>query len=88
MAASIKFQGYTFLGTRGGLPIKAGNTSAGLLGLSNGQFIIVDAGECVTKTLLGMDFPFEKITDIFITHLHLDHIGGLLQLMVSIDVCR
>jgi phosphoribosyl 1,2-cyclic phosphodiesterase len=53
-----------------------GNTSCVQLTLRNGDVLILDAGTGIRT--LGLDLAPEKRIHILLTHLHLDHIQGLM----------
>lgn len=53
-----------------------GNTSCVQLTLGNGDVLILDAGTGIRT--LGLDLSPEKRIHILLTHLHLDHIQGLM----------
>lgn len=65
------------LGTRGGpIPMAERAQSSNVL-IVNGAFYIVDAGEGITRRLTRAGIPIRDIDNIFITHPHSDHTGGL-----------
>jgi ribonuclease BN (tRNA processing enzyme) len=65
------------LGTRGGpIPMVGRAQSANVL-IVNGAPYIVDAGEGVTRRLTRAGVAIRDIDNIFITHPHSDHTGGL-----------
>ncbi|AXH99095.1 ribonuclease Z [Sporosarcina sp. PTS2304] len=68
-----------FLGTGAGMPSKQRNTSALILDLTdeNRENWLFDCGEATQHQLLYSTIKPKKITKIFITHLHGDHIFGL-----------
>jgi len=69
-----------FLGTGGGLP----TTSRGLPSVvikRKGELIFFDCGEGTQRQMLSAKIGFCKKTKIFISHLHGDHIFGILGLM-------
>ncbi|RCW64842.1 ribonuclease Z [Saliterribacillus persicus] len=68
-----------FLGTGSGMPSKQRNTSSVLLNLVEeiDEIWMFDCGEATQHQLLHVPIRPRKITKIFITHLHGDHIFGL-----------
>ncbi|ARK23392.1 ribonuclease Z [Sporosarcina sp. P37] len=68
-----------FLGTGAGMPSKQRNTSALVLDLTDeiNENWLFDCGEATQHQLLYSAIKPKKITKIFITHLHGDHIFGL-----------
>ena len=65
------------LGTRGGPIPMVGRAQASNVLIVNGAFYIVDAGEGVTRRLVHAGIAIRDIDNIFITHPHSDHTGGL-----------
>jgi len=65
------------LGTRGGPIPMVGRAQSSNLLIVNGAFYIVDAGEGVTRRLTRAGIAIRDIDNIFITHPHSDHTGGL-----------
>jgi len=49
--------------------------------LANNQFIMLDSGEGSIQTIPALQLPFFALSNIFITHLHSDHIGGIGQVL-------
>lgn len=74
-----------FLGTGAGMPSKTRNTSSAVLNLSaeNEGLWLFDCGEATQHQILHTSLKPRKITKIFITHLHGDHIYGLPGLISS-----
>lgn len=74
-----------FLGTGAGMPSKMRNTSAVVLNLSaEGEgYWLFDCGEATQHQILHTSLKPRKISKIFITHLHGDHIFGLPGLIGS-----
>lgn len=74
-----------FLGTGAGMPSKTRNTSSAVLNLSaeNKGLWLIDCGEATQHQILHTSLKPRKISTIFITHLHGDHIFGLPGLISS-----
>jgi len=71
------------LGTRGGpLPTVERAQSSNLL-IVNGALYIIDAGPGVTRRLTRAGITIRDIGNIFITHAHADHTGGLGELLTA-----
>lgn len=68
-----------FLGTGAGLPAKARNVSSTALKLLDelNEVWLFDCGEATQHQILKTTLKPRKISNIFITHLHGDHIFGL-----------
>ncbi|BAC13812.1 hypothetical conserved protein [Oceanobacillus iheyensis HTE831] len=68
-----------FLGTGAGLPSKTRNVSAVALNMTQeiNEVWLFDCGEATQHQILHTNLKPRKITKIFITHLHGDHIYGL-----------
>lgn len=75
----------TFLGTGAGIPAKYRNVSALALHLINkqGDIWLFDCGEATQHQILHTTLKPRKITKVFITHLHGDHIYGLPGFLAS-----
>jgi ribonuclease BN (tRNA processing enzyme) len=69
------------LGTMaGGIPNGKRSQPANLL-LSGDQTILVDAGDGAAEQLAKIGVPLTQIHTIFISHLHYDHVGGVLAIL-------
>lgn len=75
----------TFLGTGAGLPSKERHTQSTLLNLQPffNESWLFDVGEAIQHQVLHTNIKLGKITRIFITHLHGDHVFGLPGLLTS-----
>ncbi len=75
----IPFQ-LTILGTSSALPTSNRYPTAQVLNVS-GRFFLIDCGEGTQTQMRKYRISFAKINHIFITHLHGDHIFGLIGLI-------
>src|SRR5699024_1377186 len=75
----------TFLGTGAGMPSKERNVSALILNLLQeiNELWLFDCGEATQHKILRTTLKPRKISKIFISHLHGDHIFGLPGLLSS-----
>jgi ribonuclease Z len=74
----------TFLGTSAGVPTRARNVSCVALRLpQRGEAWLFDCGEGTQHQLLRSDLNISQITRIFITHMHGDHMLGLMGLLAT-----
>ena len=65
-----------FLGTAASAPTASRGTSAALL-RRGGDRLLVDCGEGTQRQLLRSDTGLVDLEDVFLTHLHADHVLGL-----------
>jgi len=65
-----------FLGTAGSAPTAARGTSATLV-RRGGDRLLVDCGEGTQRQLLRSNAGLGDLEDVFLTHLHADHVLGL-----------
>lgn len=72
----------TILGSNSAVPAHGRHPSSQLLQTGNGNFLI-DCGEGTQFQLLRYKLPIGRIRDIFITHLHGDHVFGLPPLITT-----
>src|SRR5882757_418704 len=72
------------LGTKNGPNLSVGRAQSSNLLVVNGAQYIIDAGDGVTRRLARLGTNFRNIGNIFITHAHSDHTGGLGALMTAV----
>jgi ribonuclease Z len=74
----------TFLGTSAGVPTRARNVSCVALRLEQrGEVWLFDCGEGTQHQLLRSDLNISQITRILVTHMHGDHLYGLMGLLAT-----
>lgn len=74
----------TFLGTSSGVPTRSRNVSSVALRLNQrGEIWLFDCGEGTQHQFLRSELKVSQLRRIFITHLHGDHIFGLMGLLAS-----
>ncbi|HEY9866818.1 MAG TPA: ribonuclease Z [Candidatus Obscuribacterales bacterium] len=74
----------TFLGTSSGVPTRSRNVSSIALRLpQRAEIWLFDCGEGTQHQFLRSDLKISQISRIFVTHLHGDHIFGLMGLLAS-----
>ena len=73
------------LGTGAALPARGRYPTAQLVQVSGGCYL-VDCGEGTQERLRAIGFNFQRISDIFISHLHGDHFLGLMGLISSMHL--
>ena len=83
-ASSKKGTRVITLGTKNGPFPEAGRAQSSNLLVIDGSQYIIDAGDGVTRRLARLRANFRNIDNVFITHPHSDHTGGLGALMTAI----
>ncbi|XP_038069577.1 zinc phosphodiesterase ELAC protein 2-like [Patiria miniata] len=83
---SPRYPEVVFLGTGSAMPNKERNVTGILLNLSKSQSMIMDCGEgtfCQLCRFYGdrVDDILANLQNIFVSHLHADHHGGLIQIL-------
>jgi len=75
----------TFIGTSSGKATLNRNHSSLLF--SSGKYnLLVDAGDGISRALIGNGINFNSINEILFTHLHPDHFSGLPALIVQMKM--
>lgn len=76
-----------FLGTTAGLPSKSRNVSSLALDFRQEKegFWLIDCGEATQHQILHTNIKPPKISKIFLTHLHGDHLFGIFGLLATIS---
>lgn len=72
----------TILGNSSGGPFHGRNYTAQVLRVENHYFLI-DCGEGTQQQLFRHQVPYDRFRQIFISHLHGDHVFGLIGLLTS-----
>jgi ribonuclease Z len=75
----------TILGCGSALPASGRHPTAQVIE-HNGKFLLIDCGEGTQLRLRENKVSFDKITHIFISHLHGDHYFGLAGLLSSMSL--
>ncbi len=73
-----------FLGTAASLPTKERSLVSTLL-ISNGKKFLIDCGEGVQRQFLSSGMGFRRLSKVFITHDHVDHLLGIGGLVFALD---
>lgn len=74
-----------FLGTAAALPTgDRGATALALVGDPSEPGLLIDCGDGVYRALVRAELGPDAISDLFITHAHIDHLGGLPSLIESL----
>ncbi len=73
-----------FLGTGSALPsVDRANTSLALVASPGAPITLIDCGGDPYRNMLRLGIDPARVSDIIITHAHIDHIGGLPSLIES-----
>lgn len=74
-----------FLGTSGGIPTPRRNLPAVAV-LRDGEMMLFDCGEGTQMRLMRKAVGFARLTKIFISHIHGDHLSGLPGLIMTLNL--
>jgi len=74
-----------FLGTSGGLPTPRRSLPSVAV-LREGEMILFDCGEGTQTQIMRKGLGFGRLTKIFISHLHGDHLSGLMGLLMTLTL--
>jgi ribonuclease Z len=77
----------TFLGTSSAAPTK-GRGLPSIAVQREGELVIMDCGEGVQRQVMSYGMGLNKETTILITHLHGDHVTGLLGLLQTMSLAQ
>jgi len=70
-------------------PVRRGQAATSwLVELGNGDKFIFDAGGGTVPALWSLRIPLASLDKLFVTHLHLDHVGGIFNLWDSMGWAR
>lgn len=73
----------------GNPPVRIGQAAQGwLVELGNGENFIFDVGGGTVQNLWSLGIPMSELDKLFITHLHLDHVGGIFPLYDAMGWAR
>jgi ribonuclease Z len=73
----------------GNPPVRRGQASTSwLVELGNGDRFIIDVGGGTVPALWSLRIPLAQLDKLFVTHLHLDHVGGIFNLWDSMGWAR
>ena len=80
----MKFE-VTILGCNSAIPTTTRFPSAQVINLSE-HFFLIDCGEGTQTQLRNYKFKFQKINNVFISHLHGDHYFGLIGMLSTFHI--
>lgn len=73
----------TFLGSGSAFTVGEGNYQSNLILQKNGDTMLIDAGGDLRFSLTEQHLHYKDIRNIYISHLHADHVGGLEWLAIN-----
>ena len=75
----------TFLGTCSGTEPMPNRHHSSVVFEINGQYYWFDAGECCSHTAYTSGINVARVRAVFISHMHIDHTGGLPNLIFTLN---
>ena len=75
----------TFLGTAAGLPCKGRASSSTMIEV-NKKYYIIDAGAPIVNRFVDSDRTLDDLRAVFITHCHLDHLLGIIDVIRCVNI--
>lgn len=75
----------TFLGTCSGTEPEVGRHHCSIVFEINGKYYWFDAGENCSHAAYTNGIDVQRVRAVFISHMHIDHIGGLANLIFTIN---
>lgn len=75
----------TFLGTASGIVPRANLYHSSIAMEINGAYYWFDAGENCSHTAIDLGIDINRIRAVFISHMHIDHVGGLANLIFAMN---
>ncbi len=76
-----------FLGTSGSMPSPERNSSCVAVKIGR-SVVLLDCGEGTKRQMIKAHIDFNSVKQIFITHLHGDHVLGVPGLLQSMTLCK
>lgn len=73
----------TFLGSGSAFTVGDDNFHSNVLLRLNGDSLLIDAGTDLKHALYALNLTYRSVRNVYISHLHSDHIGGLEWLALS-----
>ncbi len=85
MTGKTRIEYFNVLGNSAGRPTKTRSTASVLLGVT-GYDILIDCGENTYQNWKRAGYRWRRLKYIFISHLHPDHVSGLVPLLFYRDL--